>query len=86
MTTGTFAEHRPWPAQQGEQMILENLSDIIMVVATLSISLLALVGGFSVIIVRLRGRQRMEELDRLERIAAIERGLDPSRPTVTRNV
>lgn len=43
------------------------------------VPIIAIVGGISVAIVRLLGQQRLEELARKERIAAIERGLDPDK-------
>lgn len=66
-------------------MILDNLSDIIMAFAVMSIPLIAIIGGLTVAIVKMLGRQRLEELARRERIAAIERGIDPSRLQVSRN-
>lgn len=46
---------------------------------TLAIPILAVVGGIAVAIVRLVTQGRLEELARRERIAAIERGLDPAK-------
>jgi len=46
---------------------------------TLAIPIIAIVGGITVAIVRLITQARLEELARRERIAAIERGVDPSK-------
>ncbi|MGE5175631.1 MAG: hypothetical protein ACM3JJ_04575 [Hyphomicrobiales bacterium] len=43
------------------------------------IPVIAIIGGIAMGIVRLHGQQRLEELARKERIAAIERGLDPEK-------
>ena len=54
-----------------------------------AIPIIAIVGGITAGIVRTLGRQRLIELAQRERIAAIERGVDPSklpplpRPTST---
>lgn len=51
----------------------------------MAIPIIAIVGGISVAIVRLITQARLEELSRRERIAAIERGVDPTKlpPQVT---
>ena len=46
---------------------------------TMAIPILAIVGAFSVAIVRIITQARLEELARRERIAAIERGVDPGK-------
>lgn len=46
---------------------------------TLAIPIVAIVGGITVAIVRLVTQGRLEELARRERIAAIERGMDPQK-------
>ena len=46
---------------------------------TMAIPIIAIVGGISVAIVRIITQARLEELARRERIAAIERGLDPAK-------
>lgn len=43
------------------------------------IPVIAIIGGITMGIIRTVGQQRMEELARRERIAAIERGLDPDK-------
>lgn len=43
------------------------------------IPVVAIIGGITMGIVRIVGQQRLEELARKERIAAIERGLDPDK-------
>ena len=45
----------------------------------MAIPVIAVVGGISVAIVRIITQARLEELARRERIAAIERGLDPGK-------
>jgi hypothetical protein len=54
-------------------------ADVILPIAVFSIPILAITGGFAVAIVRHLGRLRLVELAQRERIAAIERGIDPSR-------
>ncbi|TMQ63119.1 MAG: hypothetical protein E6K79_10760 [Candidatus Eisenbacteria bacterium] len=45
----------------------------------MAVPIVAIVGGISVAIVRIVTQARLEELARRERIAAIERGADPSK-------
>jgi hypothetical protein len=54
---------------------MENLFPLF----AMAIPIIAVVGGISVAIVRLITQARLEELSRRERIAAIERGVDPSK-------
>jgi hypothetical protein len=52
-----------------------------------AIPIVAIIGGIAVAIVKIVGQQRNQELARRERIAAIERGLDPSSlPTVAEDL
>jgi hypothetical protein len=44
-----------------------------------AVPILAIVGGITIAIVKLLGQQRLAELERRERIAAIERGIDPAK-------
>src|SRR5437867_12415645 len=44
-----------------------------------SIPIIAIVGGITVAVVKAIGRQRLVELAQQERIAAIQRGVDPSK-------
>jgi hypothetical protein len=53
--------------------------EFVVPVLVFSIPILAIVGGITAGIVRSAGRQRLVELQQRERIAAIERGIDPSR-------
>ena len=46
---------------------------------SLVITVVAIVGGISLAIVRILSQARLEELARKERIAAIERGVDPQK-------
>jgi len=43
------------------------------------IPIVAIIGGITVAIIRILGAQRLAELERRERIAMIERGLDPAK-------
>lgn len=53
--------------------------DHIFPLFTLAIPIVAIVGGISVAITRIVTQGRLEELARRERIAAIERGVDPAK-------
>jgi hypothetical protein len=53
--------------------------EIIAPVLIFAIPIIAIVGGISAGIVRTIGRQRLVEMAQRERIAAIERGIDPSK-------
>ena len=55
-----------------------NVEDFIPIVA-LSIPIVAIIGGITAGIIKTLGRQRLIELAQRERIAAIERGVDPSK-------
>ncbi len=44
-----------------------------------AIPIIAIIGGITVAIVRITGQQRLAELERKERIAMIERGVDPAK-------
>jgi len=51
----------------------------IWMVAIFAIPMVALIGGITMGILRVQGQQRLAELARRERIAAIERGMDPDK-------
>lgn len=53
--------------------------DVIVPLAIFAVPIVAIVGGITVGITRAAGQQRMLELAQRERIAAIERGIDPSK-------
>jgi len=55
-----------------------NIGDFVPIVA-LSIPIVAIIGGIPAGIIRTLGRQRLIELAQRERIAAIERGVDPAK-------
>jgi len=55
-----------------------NIGDFVPIVA-LSIPIVAIIGGITAGIIRTLGRQRLIELAQRERIAAIERGVDPAK-------
>jgi hypothetical protein len=57
-----------------------NVESFIPIVA-LSIPIVAIIGGITAGIIRTLGRQRLVELAQRERIAAIERGVDPAKLT-----
>jgi hypothetical protein len=54
-------------------------SDQVLAIFSLSIPIVAMVGAFAVAITRIIAAQRQAELAQRERIAAIERGIDPSK-------
>ncbi len=61
-------------------MMLANIGeDVIAPLLVFSIPILAIVGGITAGIVRTMSRHRIIELAQRERIAMIERGLDPSK-------
>jgi len=53
--------------------------DVILPLTVLLIPLVAVIGGIAAGIARMLGQQRLIELAQRERLAAIERGLDPSK-------
>ena len=55
-----------------------DIGDFVPIIA-LAIPIVAIVGGITAGIIRTLGRQRLIELAQRERIAAIERGVDPSK-------
>jgi hypothetical protein len=55
-----------------------SVGEFIPIVA-LSIPIVAIIGGITAGIIRTLGRQRLIELAQRERIAAIERGVDPAK-------
>jgi hypothetical protein len=55
-----------------------SVGEFVPIIA-LAIPIVAIVGGISAGIIRTLGRQRLIELAQRERIAAIERGVDPSK-------
>jgi len=54
-------------------------SDNFISIFAMAIPIVAIVGGITVAVVRTLGQQRIAELAHRERIAALERGLDPSK-------
>ncbi len=54
-------------------------SDSFIAVFSMAIPIVAIVGGITVAVVRTLGQQRIAELAHRERIAALERGVDPSK-------
>ena len=57
-----------------------DIGDFVPIIA-LAIPIVAIIGGITAGIIRTLGRQRLIELAQRERIAAIERGVDPGKLT-----
>ncbi len=55
------------------------IGPVVVSVLIVAIPIIMIIGGIASGILRTRGRQRLEELVMRERIAAIERGIDPSK-------
>jgi hypothetical protein len=60
-------------------MEMDDFTKLIWGVLPFLIPIIAIIGGLTLAIVRVLGQQRLAELERRERIAAIERGLDPAK-------
>ena len=58
---------------------MHELEKIMWSVIPFAIPVLAIIGGITLAIIRITGQQRLAELERRERIAAIERGFDPAK-------
>ena len=58
---------------------MSDLAPLLAIVFSLSIPLVAIVGGITAGIVKSNARRRLVELAQRERIAAIERGIDPDK-------
>lgn len=58
---------------------MEELAPIVAIVFSLTIPLVAIIGGITAGIVKSNARRRLVELAQRERIAAIERGIDPDK-------
>src|SRR5438093_6266352 len=68
------------PDQELEAMTMFHIdNDLFFGVMVFSIPILAIVGGITAGIVRTLGQQRLAELAARERLAAIERGIDPAK-------
>ena len=59
-------------------MVLSDVSDSLRVLLIFAIPIIAIIGGITMGIVKVVSRQRLQELARRERIAAIEKGVDLS--------
>jgi len=55
------------------------MPDDFWMIAVFTIPLVAIIGGITMGILRVQGQQRLAELARRERIAMIERGMDPDK-------
>ena len=58
---------------------MHDLERIMWSTVPFAIPVLAIIGGITLAIIRITGQQRLAELERRERIAAIERGVDPAK-------
>jgi hypothetical protein len=58
---------------------MDDITKVLFTLGPLMIPIVAIIGGITLAIVRTVGQQRIAELERRERIAAIERGLDPAK-------
>jgi hypothetical protein len=58
---------------------MDDIAKVLFTVLPLAIPIVAIIGGITLAIVRTVGQQRLAELERRERIAAIERGVDPAK-------
>src|SRR5690349_15834255 len=58
---------------------MDDFTKLIWGVLPFLIPIVAIIGGITVAIIRVTGQQRLAELERRERIAAIERGMDPAK-------
>jgi hypothetical protein len=58
---------------------MHDLERLMWSTVPFAIPILAIVGAMTVAIIRVAGQQRLAELERRERIAAIERGVDPAK-------
>lgn len=58
---------------------MHDLERIMWSVVPFAIPVIAIIGGITLAIIRITGQQRLAELERRERIAAIERGVDPAK-------
>ena len=60
-------------------MLMNFGPDVVLPIMVFTIPLVAIIGGITAGITRMLGQQRLIELAQRERLAAIERGLDPSK-------
>jgi hypothetical protein len=58
---------------------MDDVAPVLVMMILFAIPMVAIVGGIVSGIVKTAGRQRLMELAQKERIAAIERGIDPAR-------
>ena len=58
---------------------MDDFTKLIWGVLPFMIPIVAIIGGITLAIIRVTGQQRLAELERRERIAAIERGVDPAK-------
>jgi len=57
---------------------MPDIERIMWSVLPFAIPVIAIIGGITMGVIRILGQQRLAELERRERIAAIERGVDPA--------
>jgi hypothetical protein len=58
---------------------MDDIAKVFLSTVPILIPIIAIIGGITLAIVRTMGQQRLAELERRERIAAIERGVDPAK-------
>jgi len=58
---------------------MHDLERIMWSIIPFAIPVIALIGGMTVAVIKITGQQRLAELERKERIAMIERGVDPAK-------
>lgn len=58
---------------------MSDLAPVLAILCSLLIPIVAIIGGITAGIIKSNGRRRLLELAQRERIAAIERGLDPEK-------
>ena len=57
---------------------MHEFETVAVLIVSIAIPVVAIIGGITLAIVRTRGQQKLAELERRERIAAIERGVNPA--------
>ena len=58
---------------------MHDIERLMWSIIPFAIPVIAIIGGITMGVIRIMGQQRLAELERRERIAAIERGIDPSK-------
>jgi hypothetical protein len=58
---------------------MDNIGEVIVMIVIFSVPIIAIIGGITKGILKTNARQRMVELAHRERLAALERGIDPAK-------